>query len=120
MLKHYLPHLIFFSAFFAAAVPVLYYIQRKNPYPRFRPNFGEMSLMTLIAAFICGGMAFGLGSLMKPENDGRGSSNHPGFDGAAAAGGNAAPGGGGSGKSKQKDRKSNRDDAPRRTLHDRL
>ena len=52
MFKYYLPHLTFFIAFFAAAVPILYYIQRKNPNPRFRPGFGEMSLITLIALFI--------------------------------------------------------------------
>lgn len=70
MIKHYLPHLTFFLVFFAAAVPILYYLWRKNPNPRFRPSFGEMSVMTLIAFFICGGMAAGLGSLFKPENDG--------------------------------------------------
>lgn len=117
MLKHYLPHLTFFIVFFAAAVPMLYYIQRKNPNPRFRPNMGEMSLMTLIAVFICGGMAFGLGSLFKPENDGRRKSQKPGFEGPAASGGPAA---GSSGNSKKKERKSDRNDAPRRTLNDRL
>ena len=118
MFKYYLPHLIFFTAFFAAAVPILYYIQRKNPHPRFRPNFGEMTLFTLIAAFICGGMAYGLGSLFKPENDGRGSDKKPGYKGPPASGGAAAAGS--SGKSKQKDRNSDGDDAPRRSLHDRL
>lgn len=116
MLKHYLPHLTFFIAFFAAAVPVLFYIQRKNPNPRFRPNFGEMSLVTLFAVFICGGMAFGLGSLFKPENDGRSMSKKPGLDLPSASGGPAETGG----KSRAKERKSNGDDAPRRTLNDRL
>jgi hypothetical protein len=70
MIKDYLPHLTFFAVFFTAAVPVLYYLSRKNPDPRFRPSFGEMSLLTLLAVFICGGMALGIGSLFKPENDG--------------------------------------------------
>lgn len=70
MFKYYLPYITFFVIFFAAALPILYYIQRKHPDPRFRPNFGEMSLITIIAIFICGGMAVGLGGLFKPENDG--------------------------------------------------
>ena len=118
MLKHYLPHLTFFIAFFSAAVPILYYIHRKNPNPRFRPHLGEMSLLTLFAVFICGGMAFGLGSLFKPENDGKSLSKKP-TEGAgwSAGSGEAARGGG---KSKDKNGKSDGDEAPRRTLNDRL
>ena len=70
MIKYYLPHITFFTVFFVASLPVLYYIRRKNPDPRFRPNFGEMSMITLFALFICAGMGFGLGTLFKPENDG--------------------------------------------------
>lgn len=70
MIKYYLPHLTFFAVFFAAAVPVLYYLRRKNPDPRFRPSLGEMALLTVIAVFLCGSMALALGSLFKPENDG--------------------------------------------------
>lgn len=117
MLKHYLPHITFFIAFFIAALPILYYIQRKNPNPRFRPNLGEMTLMTVIAVFICGGMAFGLGSLFKPENDGRGSAKKPGFEMPSAGGGAPAADGG---KPKQKSRKSDGEDPPRRSLNDRL
>ena len=116
MLKFYLPHLTFFVAFFAAAVPILYYIQRKNPNPRFRPNLGEMSLVTLFAVFICGGMAFGLGSLFKPENDGKSMAKKPNLDSPSASGAPAQEGG----KSRTKERKSDGDEAPRRSLHDRL
>jgi len=109
MLKNYLPHLTFFTVFFVAAIPVLYYIQRKNPHPRFRPGFGEMSLITLLAVFICGGMAFGLGSLFKPENDGSSLNRKPDFDNQSAG----DPEGG---KEKRSDRDRNRNsgDAPRR------
>lgn len=119
MLKFYLPHLTFFIAFFLAAVPVLYYIQRKNPNPRFRPNFGEMSLITLLAVFICGGMAFGLGSLFKPENDGKSLTKKPSVD-LPSSGGGQETGGGGKSRDKDKGSKSDGDEPPRRTLHDRL
>ena len=117
MLKLYLPHLTFFIVFLTAAVPVLYYIQRKNPHPRFRPHLGEMSLMTLFAVFICGGMAFGLGSLFKPENDGKSLSKKPGAD-LPSSGGSDQSGDGQ--KSKAKSGNSDGGGAPRRTLNDRL
>lgn len=69
-MKFYYPHITFFIVFMVAAVPVLYYYQRKNPHPRFRPGFGEMTMVTVMAVMLCGGMAFGLGSLFRPENDG--------------------------------------------------
>ncbi len=119
MLRHYLPHLTFFTVFFLAAVPVLYYIQRKNPNPRFRPHFGEMSLFTLIAACICGAMAIGLGSLFKPENDGRAMTKKPSFESPSSGGGQDA----GAGRSNKKDNNRKSDDGdepPRRSLHDRL
>ena len=116
MVKFYLPHLTFFVVFFVAAIPVLYYIQRKNPYPRFRPGFGEMSLITLIAIFVCGALAFGLGSLFKPENDGSSLNKKPDFE-APSAGGSSPEGG----RSKRPDRdrdSGDGDDAPRRRLND--
>lgn len=69
-MKFYYPHITFFIVFMVAAVPVLYYYQRKNPHPRFRPGFGEMTMVTVMAAMLCGGLAFGLGSVFRPENDG--------------------------------------------------
>ena len=117
MLKYYLPHLTFFIVFLVAAVPVLYYIQRKNPHPRFRPHIGEMSLITLFAVFICGGMAFGLGSLFKPENDGKGMSKKPSVDIPSQGSGESSEGGK---KSKAKSGNSDGDEPPRRTLNDRL
>lgn len=117
MLKHYLPHLTFFAVFFAAAIPVLYYIYRKNPYPRFRPNFGEMSLFTVIAICLCAGMAIGLGSLFRPENDGRRAYKRPTVETPSQSGG-SSPGGGK--KDKARDKDSDDGDAPRRTLNDRL
>ncbi len=121
MFRYYLPHLTFFTAFFLAAVPVLYFIQRKNPNPRFRPGFGEMSLITLIAVFICGGMAFGLGSLFKPENDGKAMSKKPDSGaGWSSASGGEGEGGGSRAKSSRKERNSDdADEPPRRRLNDR-
>ena len=121
MLKHYLPHITFFVAFFGAAIPVLYYIRRKNPDPRFRPNLGEMSLITLIAVCICGGMAFGLGSLFKPENDGTSLSKKPDAGAGWSAGSGEGGGSESGGRRPQKDRNSDSDDgeAPRRRLNDR-
>lgn len=69
-MNYYYPHITFFIVFMVAAVPVLYYYQRKNPHPRFRPGFGEMTMVTVMAAMLCGGLSFGLGSLFRPENDG--------------------------------------------------
>lgn len=69
-LKHYYPHITFFIVFMVAAVPMLYYYQRKNPHPRFRPGFGEMSMVSIFAVIICAGMSAGLGTLFRPENDG--------------------------------------------------
>lgn len=68
--KHYLPHVIFFAIFFVASVPVLYYYYRRNPNPRFRPTFGEMTLLTVISLCLCGGLGFGFGTLFNPANDG--------------------------------------------------
>lgn len=70
MIKFYIPHLIFFGVFFVAAVPMLYYYQRKNPNPRCRPTFGEMTMVTVFALALCGGMGMGLGALFNPQNDG--------------------------------------------------
>lgn len=86
MLADYFAHIVFFIAFFTAAIPVLFYIQRRNPHPHFRPGFGEMALLTLFAVAICGGMAIGLGTLFKPENDGRSLSRKPDIDIPGAAG----------------------------------
>ena len=117
MVKHYLPHIIFFVVFFGAAIPVLYYIQRKNPNPRFRPGFGEMSVITLIAVCVCGGMAFGLGSLFKPENDGTALNKKPDL-GSPWGGGGGEEESGGKERKKSKDRTSDSDGEPRRRLSD--
>lgn len=120
MIKHYLPHLTFFLVFFAAAVPILYYIRRKNPNPRFRPGFGEMAVMTLIAVFICGGMAFGLGSLFRPENDGTSLKKKPDNGAGWSAGDSAINDGGGRRKSKGKDKDGDDgEESPRRRSNDR-
>ena len=116
MLTYYLPHLIFFSVFAAAAIPVIFYIWRKNPDPRFRPNAGEMSLIILFAAFLCGGMAVGLGGLFKPENDGSGMKKKPNEGAGWSAGDYSGEDSGGSKKkSKSQDKDSaDGDSAPRR------
>ncbi len=113
MLTDYLAHIIFFAVFFAAAIPVLYYIQRRNPHPHFRPGFGEMALLTLFAVAICGAMAIGLGTLFKPENDGKSLSRKPSVDIPGAVGGSST--GPGSGKrSGDRDKGRDGDEAPRR------
>lgn len=119
MLKQYLPHLTFFTIFFVSALPVLFYIQRKNPNPRFRPGFGEMSLVTLLAISLCGAMALGLGSLFKPENDGKAMSKKPNVAPASQSG-TGGSSGSGSKKSSEKDRDSDEDEPASRTLNDRL
>lgn len=98
MIKFYIPHLIFFGVFFVAAVPMLYFYQRKNPNPRCRPTFGEMTMVTVFALALCGGMGMGLGSLFKPENDGSSLKKAPDTAGFST-------GGGGDYKSKNQDRK---------------
>lgn len=70
-------HYIFFGVFMAAALPVLYYYRRRNPDPRFRPGFGEMAMVTLFAVFVCGALAFGLGSVFQEENDGQAALKKP-------------------------------------------
>lgn len=122
MIRYYLPQIIFFCAFFAAAVPVLFYIRRKNPDPRFRPNFGEMTLMTVFAIFICGGMAFGLGSLFKPENDGRSMSKKPDAGAGWSQGMTGGDDGGGRSRGSERSSRDRDDDGgepPRRRLIDR-
>ncbi len=54
----------FFIVSICAVVPVLYYYQRKNPDPRFRPRFGEMMLMSILAFGFCTGGAIFMGSIM--------------------------------------------------------
>lgn len=106
MLKQYLPQIIFFAVFAAAALPIIYYIWRKNPDPRFRPSAGEMSLIIVFATFICGGMAIGLGSLFKPENDGTSMKKKPTEGAGWSAGDFSSDPGGSKKKSKSKDRDS--------------
>ena len=66
-LKAYYPHLIFFGVFVAALTPVLYYYQRRNPDPRFRPSFGEMTLVSIVLLFIGGIACFLLGNVFRGE-----------------------------------------------------
>ena len=66
-LKYYLPHLIFFGVFLAALIPVLYYYQRRNPHPRFRPGAGEMTMIVVFALTIGGGACYFLGNVFRGE-----------------------------------------------------
>lgn len=117
MFRYYLPQIIFFSVFFAASIPVLIYLRRKNPDPRFRPHAGEMALMTLIAIFLCGGMAVGLGILFKPENDGKSFNKRP-DEGAGWSHGLGSPGGA-RGASPEKASPNEGGEPPKRRLTDR-
>ena len=118
MLKHYLPQIIFFAVFAAAALPIIYYIWRKNPDPRFRPSAGEMSLIIVFATFICGGMAIGLGSLFKPENDGTSMKKKP-TEGAGWSSGDFSSDPGGSKKKSKSKNEDSDGESPRRSLNDR-
>jgi hypothetical protein len=69
MVKYYLPHIVFFSVFLAALVPVLYYYRRRNPNPRFRPGLGEMTLITVMALCIGGAACYGLGNVFRGDQN---------------------------------------------------
>jgi negative regulator of sigma E activity len=117
MLEAYRSHLIFFGVFFGAAIPVLYYIYRKNPHPRFRPTFGEMSVMTLIAACVSGAMAIGLGQLFQPENDGSSLAQKPSTAELNSAS-NAGPTSSGPGRKAKPQQGKDGEEPPRRRLTD--
>lgn len=63
------PQTVFFAIFMAACIPVLYYYQRKNPNPRFRPSLGEMTMVSLFAIAGCAVISFGLGTLFDEDQD---------------------------------------------------
>ena len=65
--KYYIPHLVFFGVFIAALVPVLYYYQRRNPSPRFRPGVGEMTMIAVVALFLGGLACFFLGNIFRGD-----------------------------------------------------
>lgn len=88
-MKFYYPHITFFVVFLVAMIPVLYYYQRKNPNPRCRPNFGEMTMVAIVMMVIGGAMSFGIGSLFKPENDGSGLSRKPDLNDMPSSGGDS-------------------------------
>jgi hypothetical protein len=50
-------------------IPFLYYYRNKNPNPRFRPRFGEMVLVAILAFGLTGGGAIFMASLMGVETD---------------------------------------------------
>ena len=50
-------------------VPFLYYYWRRNPNPRFRPKFGEMVLVALLAFGFTGGGSLFMAQLMGLDVD---------------------------------------------------
>jgi hypothetical protein len=84
--KPYIPHIILLGVFLAALIPTLYYYQRRNPNPRFRPGFGEMLLLFVFALAIGGPACYMVGDLFrkgvntkdfeKPPDEGAGWSNN--------------------------------------------
>jgi hypothetical protein len=68
-LENYTAQTIFFLVFAVAFTPVLYYYRRRNPNPRFRPGWGEMTLMTVFALALSIGMAVGLGGLFNKGHE---------------------------------------------------
>ena len=87
-MKFYIPHFVFFGVFLAALVPVLYYYQRRNPSPRFRPGVGEMTMITVIALSLGGAACFVLGNFFR--GDQKGFSAAP-DEGAGWSGGTTGP-----------------------------
>lgn len=69
MVKYYLPHIVFFSVFLSALVPVLYYYRRRNPNPRFRPGLGEMTMIAVIALCVGGAACYGLGNVFRGDQN---------------------------------------------------
>ena len=65
--KYYIPHLVFFGVFLAALAPVLYYYQRRNPNPRFRPGVGEMTMIAVFALFVGGLASWFLGNFFRGD-----------------------------------------------------
>jgi len=65
--KHYLPHFILLGVFLAALIPVLYYYQRRNPNPRFRPGVGEMTLLFVLAMAVGGPGIYFVGNLFRKD-----------------------------------------------------
>ncbi len=61
--------IILFVLSMIVAVPVMYYYYRRNPNPRFRPAFGEMVLIVVLAVGLCGTASFYIGGVMNdPES----------------------------------------------------
>ncbi len=75
--KHYLPHIVFFGIFLVALLPVLYYYQRKNPNPRFRPRAGEMTLVLVICCAVAGPACYLLGNIYRNGDPGSDFSKKP-------------------------------------------
>lgn len=84
---HYLPHLVFFGVFIFALAPVLYYYQRRNPNPRFRPGLGEMTMISVFTLFVGGLACFFLGNVFRGDQKSPEKSDH----GAGWSSGTSAP-----------------------------
>jgi hypothetical protein len=102
LLKYYMPHIIFFSAWLAVGVSWLYFHYRKNPHPRFRPSMGEMSMLTLMMLLVGGGISFALGGLFRTEKD-----LMKGIDGKPNEGAGWSSGDSGPGQKKETERERN-------------
>lgn len=88
--KYYLPHLVFFGVFCLAVAPVLYYYQRRNPNPRFRPGLGEMTMISILVLGIGGAGSFVLGKFFRGDQDLRMLQDSPN-EGAGWSSGSSAP-----------------------------
>ncbi len=69
MIKYYIPHIVFFSVFCVALVPMLFYYRRRQPHARFRPGAGEVTLIAVIALMIGGTASYFLGNLFRGDID---------------------------------------------------
>ena len=67
--KHFLPHIILFSVYVVALVPMLYYYRRRQPHHRFRPSLGEMTMITVFALVVGGTACWFLGNVFRGDQN---------------------------------------------------
>jgi len=66
---------IFLVISLLCALPVLYWYYRRHPHPRFRPRFGEMVMVSLLAGLFCLGGSLLIGGLMDDPDQFRPSAS---------------------------------------------
>ena len=87
--------LTFFVISLFVIVPFLYYYRNRNPNPRFRPRFGEMVLVAILAIGVAGGTSLGIAMLMGIDPERLSSEFDPGGRGKTSGDDDRPMGGGG-------------------------